>query len=955
MVSASPAAESLLASLVALPDADAQRHFLRQHAEYLDDAFAEALKEQVLQAQRADRPVSSALQLADLVQYLAEVTGERRHRALGLRAEAQVRAIEMGEYQRALELYAQAIAIYQAENDELGQALTQVTRIWALANLSRYDEAFEAGRWASLVLAARQQWRYVATLTMNLAAIYGRLGEDARSLEMLDAAGDAALRLGPDGERLTALVEQNRAIVLRNLGRFEAAIRASQQAFEMNTRLGQHTSAARARQNLGVTYFVLGRFNEGLHLLDQAREFFLAEGRQRDALLVEISISDGLLQLRRFGDVLEKSCRVREVFTSQGTRFEVGQALLNEALAFSGLGRYDEARASLQEARRLFEAEKSQVWAASAELEAAALLGRQGQHALSLAQAAGCRRVFAGHGLALKDAQARLVMARAHSGLGRPDQALELARGVVQVGQEHGLPALLAAGHHLLADLAAAAGRPAQALADYDAALQALERLRGRLMIEHRAGFLEDKHALYEGAVALCLDLGQPQRALDYAERAKSRALLDLLAFRLDLGLQARDPADQPLVDELLALRAERNRLYRRLAGGEAGAEAGQQQAWGAAVALEQRITERWHTLLIRNADYAREAAVWQVHSSPIQPHLQAGTLLVEYFQVRGSLVAFLVSRDQVEAVPLAAEPATIAADLQLLWHNFKAVPHAPPGSGTPAALERNARGLLQRLYAQLLAPLDDRLAPYADLIVVPHGPLHYLPFHALHDGSRYLIQRHSVRYLPGGSFVRFGAAPGSGAGRLLALGHSADGRLPHAIEETRAIAAQWGGRALLEESATLEAWRGLAPRHDILHLAAHGEFRPDNPLFSGLALADGWLTTLEVFNLRLNASLVCLSGCQTGRSLVSGGDELLGLMRAFLYAGAASLVLSLWAVEDRSAADLMCAFYSGLAAGQTKSAALRQAQLQALSADDGRLHPYYWAPFFLVGDGGPL
>jgi CHAT domain-containing protein len=154
---------------------------------------------------------------------------------------------------------------------------------------------------------------------------------------------------------------------------------------------------------------------------------------------------------------------------------------------------------------------------------------------------------------------------------------------------------------------------------------------------------------------------------------------------------------------------------------------------------------------------------------------------------------------------------------------------------------------------------------------------------------------------------------------------------------------------------------RELAAECRILHVAAHGDFRPDNPLFSGLALADGWLTTLDIFNLQLNASLVTLSACQTGRSVVSAGDELLGLMRAFLSAGAASLALSLWAVEDRSTAQLMKTFYQCMLAGQTKAAALRQAQLQFIRASHTAAgpapytHPYYWAPFFLVGDAGNL
>ena len=185
---------------------------------------------------------------------------------------------------------------------------------------------------------------------------------------------------------------------------------------------------------------------------------------------------------------------------------------------------------------------------------------------------------------------------------------------------------------------------------------------------------------------------------------------------------------------------------------------------------------------------------------------------------------------------------------------------------------------------------------------------------------------------------------------------------MPFAAQEARSIADAFHGEALIEDLATSRRLTELAPTYRTIHLAAHGDFRPDNPLFSGLALEDGWLTTFDIFNLRLNASLVTLSACQTGRNVNSGGDELLGLMRAFLYAGAASLVLSLWPVEDRSTARLMEAFYAGLADGRSKAAALRQAQLQFIHQQAGKehlselyAHPYFWAPFFLVGDGGPL
>jgi len=180
---------------------------------------------------------------------------------------------------------------------------------------------------------------------------------------------------------------------------------------------------------------------------------------------------------------------------------------------------------------------------------------------------------------------------------------------------------------------------------------------------------------------------------------------------------------------------------------------------------------------------------------------------------------------------------------------------------------------------------------------------------------------------------------------------------LPHTLAEAERVAGLLLGTTLLEETATLANLRAQVKGSRIIHLATHGEFRPDAPLFSSLYLADGPLTTTDVFNLELDAALVTLSACQSGASVVGGGDELVGLSRAFLYAGATSLLMSLWRVEDQATAQLMDGFYQNILAGQRSAAALRQAQLNLLNSDEGSCyrHPYFWAPFFLVGGRGQV
>jgi CHAT domain-containing protein len=801
-----------------------------------------------------------------------------------------------------------------------------------------------------------------------MGVIYNRLSNDLDALRMFDQARLATQRLGAQGDATLLMIENNRAIHLRNLGRFQAALDAGDAANVLATRLGQMAEAARVQQNQAYIHIALGRYNEALQLLGRARDALWSDGRTRDVLMVDLDIIDCWLQLGRFDRVLETCQQVRRVLARSEAHLEVAQTILNEGIAYAGLQRYLEALDSLDEACRLFEQAGQPVWVATARLEAAAVCYRQAAYADSLETAGQCAEVFRTHPAPLHYAQACLVAARAAAALCQPEQAAHYVDEVWSVAQD--IPALTYQAHYLLGTLAESGGRLEQALGEYDQAIREIEQLRGRMMVEYRSGFVADKQAVYEDAVRTCVALGQPARALEVAEQAKSRALVDLLSSRLDLSVQPRTREDQPLVDALNELRVERDRLYRRwesqreeLRGTRALADEPLQEAYQSILSLERQITDRWHDLLVRNAGYARDATLWQPQAGPIQPFLDEGTALLEYFAVHGQVYAFVATKDEVKVRVLAGSMADIERWRQKLQLNFRAVAASPQRA---AAFGANARGILQHLHELLIAPVTPILAGCARLVIVPHGPLHRLPFHALHDGNRYLIEEQQVSYLPSASLLcyltearstRDGGSAQSGSG-VVALGSSVMGRLRNTVQEARAVAAQFGGQAYVEDEATLAQLRQSAAQCRLLHLATHAEFRPDNPLFSYLSLHDGQLTALDIFSLRLSASLVTLSACETGESTVGGGDELHGLARAFLYAGAGSLVLSGWAVEDRFTAELMHRFYGGLVEGQEKGPALRAAQLPFLHdvpAGEPYAHPHFWAAFSLMGDWGRL
>jgi CHAT domain-containing protein len=183
---------------------------------------------------------------------------------------------------------------------------------------------------------------------------------------------------------------------------------------------------------------------------------------------------------------------------------------------------------------------------------------------------------------------------------------------------------------------------------------------------------------------------------------------------------------------------------------------------------------------------------------------------------------------------------------------------------------------------------------------------------------------------------------------RSAALFGFPDAQMPRVRDEVGALAPLFPkAAAFLDDQATLGALHAQAQVADVLHLACHGQFRPDNPLFSSLRLADGWLTVRDAYGLDLNCQLAVLSACETGMSKIAPGDELIGLARGFFSAGAPTLLVSLWTVDDESTAKLMASFYARLRDGENPAAALRHAQCELLTDYP---HPFFWSPFVLLG-----
>ena len=456
------------------------------------------------------------------------------------------------------------------------------------------------------------------------------------------------------------------------------------------------------------------------------------------------------------------------------------------------------------------------------------------------------------------------------------------------------------------------------------------------------AGLAETATGSFGRWVHLLAGKGDAEQSFAVAERARARTFLRRMGNPPTDLRKAGDPA---LAREERSLREKAQRLSRQLRQEQAKPSGEQDRAVLTTTAREMDTARRDYGALISRLQEASPEYASLVHPSPltlpeVQKLLDGDTTLVEYFLTGDDSLAWVIDRESVHLVHLTLRGEDVARSVE----TFRRL----------IAVREPIRGPAALLYASVFQPLVPYIR-HPNVIVVPHGALHALSFAALtpDGGKTFLVDHYALSTLPSASVLPFVLAKrNAGGGRMLALGDP-DGTLPAAAAEARAVAALYGTRALVGREASAEALR-QAPRpiHQ-LHIAAHAVFDPVRPLFSRIRLADGDLSVHDIFGLDLRGThLVVLSGCETGVGQPTKGDELDGLSRAFLYAGAPAVVATQWVVDDAASRAFIEAFYRRFRRGIGSAEALRQAQIELLHSKEWSA-PFFWAGYTLTGDSG--
>ena len=941
--------DAIIERLLALEDAVSRALLVTQNPGAAWEEIVTVLTERVWQEVRID--THHARKLADTALNVAQTLGTPSLIARSFRAKANA-MYALDEHGDAIHLHAEAVALFEQTGEELELARTLSGSIQSLLLLGRYDEALAAGARASAIFRRQGNTRRLARLEINIGNIYHRQDRFTEALGYYERAYEQMLA-HDDAEGLAAVLS-NMSLCHISLNDFSEALELHQVARRHCEQKNMPILVAYADYNIAYLHFLRGEYGRSIQML---RDASVSAKKANDAYqlaLCNLDLSEIYLELNLSAEAGELGRAANEAFHKLGFGYEAAKALGFAAIAASRQGQAFEAVKLFTTAKEMFVRDQNQVWPSLIDLYQALVLFTEGRLFEARRLCSAAHGFFRTSPMRGKAVLAELLLARIALRLGDARLARQHCQSAREGLENLDSPTLLYQAEFLMGEVERTTGNEDAAYEAYRRARVAIEGLRSSLRGgELKIAFFENKLEVYENLVDICLRRPNSfAEAFAYIEQAKSRTLIDLLNQPVHVPTAA-DPGQSELVRSIRNLREELNWYYNLIEREQLRPEERSQE----------RVQQLEQQARSREADFMRaikEATVAEANQAGVQVSstmsmeqirtaLPSDTALVEFFCAHDRNIACVLTRDNLHICPVTVQ-TRIQKLLQLLQFQMsKFRLDAQYVATFSQTLLESTQANLKSLYQELIAPIR-HLLEVRHIVFVPHGLLHYVPFHALHDGESYLIDRFAISYAPSASvYAHCQTKPVTAAGDPLILGVP-DERTPAIREEVEALARILpNAKLFLGDAATEDVLRTHGPQSKSVHIATHGYFRQDNPMFSSIRLGSSHLSLYDMAHLQLPVELVVLSGCATGLNVVTPGDELLGLVRGLLQAGAQSLVLSLWDVNDDSTKEFMIQFYTRLQQGHSAAVAM---QMASIRLREQRPHPYYWAPFLLIGKG---
>lgn len=879
---------------------------------------------------------------------------------------AQGDAIRMsGDLEGGWKRLEEAGELFLKAGNPVGWARTRIGMIGNCVQLGRPEILGEEAERARNILRENGVLNKLMHLEMAIGVAYNKLGDYRRALDYYQESLELIPTQGEEGQRLIGSVYLNIGLSKQNIGELRQAQEEYQRAAEIFKQRDNVAWLAVADLNMASIAYAQGKYRQALQMLYRLR----AELADRLATSSPYALHDMIecyVFLNRYEEARDLAYEAIPNLTAAKQDYVLALILQHLAVSEAELGNYEAANAALDQAEAIFTRFTSAQYNAATLL---ALLHLKRAHialrlndpptAHGLAQGAAAH--FHASGQAMHYAQAVLLIGRIELAEGRWRQAHQAAAEALEVGDEYHIPPLRYGAHMLLGRAAELQQAVPDAIRHYRAAVEATDESHQSLTITLRTAFLDDKQEAMRRLIALYLQDNCIEDAFYILEHAKSQLWMGYLTHREALRWSSDNPATLELVNELNDLRADHHWYFRVAHEPQfrelqaLGLSAGDAQ--GAYREIETRIRKLTEQLYLDSeSTHLGLRELQPLTVAEIQQHIASDELLLEFFADGDGLGVFMLDGKTVCYQPLDISQRELAGLVEQLRGDIDFVlakgarwPHAPRFI---QRFDHTAR----QLYDALFKPLEGRLDDRKRLKIVPHTLLHYLPFNLLKSETGYLIERCEIVVLPSSSLLTRPNPRRSGGAWVLA--DPWEGRLPRTVEEAALVHGMFNDDAYVHEDATRERLAAHERLYrqpcQVLHIAAHGQYRLDQPEFSFIQLAGEQLFTDDLLQYDLSYELVTLSACESGQSRVTASDDLIGLGRSLLFAGAGALIVSLWHVEDTLTHDLMRELYGQLKDGASKASALRHAQLN-LIAHQSDLHPAFWGAFQLIGCADPL
>ena len=864
----------------------------------------------------------------------------------------------LGELDLALENYQQALEIMREVHNRAGEGTTLHNIGGVYNGLGELDLALENYQQALEIRREVEDRAGEGNTLHNIALVYHDFGELDLALEnyhqSLEISREVKDRAG-EGTTLNGI-----GFVHAHRGELDLALENYQKALEISREVKNRAGEGNALNSIGRVYDDRGELDLALKTFEQALEIMR---EVKDPIGEFTTLHNIAFVHQRRGELdlaLKTFEQALEMMRETQYRTNENTILHNIAEVYHDRGELDLALEAYQQALEISREAKDRFGEGNTLNSIALIYNSRGELDLALENHQQVLEMMrevqyrAGEGTVLNN------IALVYHNSGELDLALENYQKALEISREVQKRSSEFTALRHIAFVYQDHGKLDLALETFQQAIIVQETIRDLQYLEETKTFLLTENiSIYQNTINLAIGLEKTNLAFSISEKAKSRSFLDQLGNTLPDVLKSADP-------ELLA---EFEKVNNRLNALDYQLHEAFNKGNDTAIITSQinELEKQYNRLLenikLQNPEYVSLITIDPLDLEEVQNLLESQQTLISYFLTEEKSFAFVITKDSFETINLEVSEEHLTQTLQA-FHESK--------QSTDIEHLSYSQEHLANLYNGLIKPLETKnLLTSNELIIASHSILHSVPFSALYNGEKYLSEEYQITHLPSASvlpFIQNKLNNNPNQEKILSMSYPRplDSRgltaLTGAAEEARNLAELYGTEPFIgSRKATEENLRTEVAGKDIVLLASHGILNDESPLRSHIVLApsgensdtDGLLTVQEVYGLDLTAAnLVVLSACETAGGKLSSGDDLVGLTRAFIYAGTPSLVATLWAVNDESTKILMVQFHKNIKDGMNYAEALGEAQAY-LRSNPKYTHPYYWAPFVLVGSKG--